>query len=234
MALSANTQVVEILRDTHTTLLTKVSYYSAGTSDQASNLVINVATLQFRTMILTGTLANPTAPISLIPGEVVTAVDGCAGYVVQHWTPNTTHFIARVMLANSAAQFSNNDVLTGDRSNNAFTVGAAGAVSEQAILGLAAAWWSVTGAAATSVGIEFDNANTSLTDEAVRVAGTGYFGKNNLPELILPALATRTVNSSIGATGNIDISTYGIAAKGGYTLVLEFRKVAGFAGRPVY
>lgn len=234
MALTANTLVVETLRDTHTTLLAKVAYFSAGTSDQVSNLAINVATLQYRTMLLTGTLASPTSPISLIPGEVVTAQDAAAGYVVQHWTPNATHFIARVVLANSQVQFSNNDVLTGDRSNNAFTVGAAGAVSEQAILGLVSAWWSVTGAAATSVGVEFDNANTSLTDEAIRVAGTGYFGKNQLPELILPAAATRTVNSSIGATGNIDISTYGIAAKGGYTLVLEFRKVSGFAGRPVY
>jgi len=234
MPFSANSFAVEILRDTHTTLLAKVSHWNVGTTDQASNLAINVATLQYRTMLLTGALASPTRPISLIPGEIVTAADGCVGYVSQHWTPNATHFIARIILANSQVEFSNNDVLTGDRSNNAFTVGAAGAVSEQAILGLVSAWWSVTGAAATSVGVEFDNANTSLTDEAIRVAGSGYFGKNQLPELILPAFATRTVNSSIGATGNIDVSTYGVAAKGGYTLVLEFRKVAGFAGRPVY
>lgn len=234
MALSANTFTTEILKDTHNSVLAKVSYYSAGTSDQASNLAINVSTLIGRTMTLTGTLARPTDPISMIPGEVVTAQDNCAGYVLQHWTPNTTHFIVRVVLANSASQFANSDVITGDRSNNALTVTSSGAASDQAVLALTGAWWSVTGNSQTSVAVEFDNANSTLTDEAIRVSGTGYFGKNALPESILPAAATRYVNSSIQTTGHIDVSTYNINAKGGYTLVLEFRKERGFGGRPVY
>lgn len=232
MSYSANNFATEILRESSSTLLVRASYWSVGSNDQTGNLAVNASTLSGRTMTLTGTLANTTNPVSLIPGEALLAQDNAAGYVLQTWTPNATHFIASVLLSNSQVQFSNNDVITGARSNNAFTVGAADAVSDQAILALTGATWSVPSTA--SVGVEFGNANTSLTDEAIRVSGSGFFGKNALPFSILPAAATRTVNSSIGATGDINISTYGIAAKGGYTLILEFRKQSGFGQQPIY
>lgn len=232
MALTANTFGTEILKDSSSTLLIRASYWSVGNTDQVSNLALNVSTLSGRTMTITGVLADPNNPVSFIPGEALLAQDNAAGYVLQTWSPNATHFVASVLLSNSQVQFSNNDVITGARSNNAFTVGADGAVSDQVILALTGATWSIP--STTSVGVEFVNANTSLTDEAIRVSGSGFFGKNALPFTILPAAATRSVNSSIRTTGDIAISTYGIGAKGGYTLILEFRKQSGFAQQPIY
>ena len=228
MAYSANTVITDILRDSASLLLVKCLYFGTGTTDEASSLKVNVNTLVGRTMTLTGTLAAPTRPISFIPGELVTAGDGTTGYVCQHWTPNTTHFITQIVLSNSQVQFSNNDVLTGDRSNSVFTIGAAGAAADPAHMSLLSAVWSVCGGAATSVSVEWDNANNTFTDEAIRFSSSGWFSKQNLTESI------KSAHRANGATGNIKVSTYGVGAKGGYSLILEFRKEHGFAQRPIY
>lgn len=220
-AFTANTNTTVILVDTASRAVVKDVLYMTGANDQSARLVVNCDVLQGRTMILTGILGTPLAPLGLISGEVVTAQDAVVGYVGQQWTPNTTHKVIEVILASSAAPFSNNDVLTGDRSNNAFTVAAGGAVSVTPKVSIIGAWWSVNGSPNTSISVEFVGADCAFT-----ASGTGWFGKGNLPEAI----------TSVGASanGNISVSTYGILAKGGYTLVLDLRKEQGFGQRPIY
>lgn len=218
-AFTANTNTTVILVDTASRAVVKDVLYMTSASDQSARLVVNCNALQGRTMLLTGTCASPSSPIGLIPGEALTSVAGVIGYVGQQWTPNTTHKIVEVVLANSAAQFANGNVLTGDRSNNAFTIATAASVTPK--VSIIGAWWSINGSPNTSISVEFANADCAFT-----ASGTGWFGKGNIPEAIKSGAA--------GATGDITVSTYGIIAKGGYTLVLDLRKEAGFGQRPIY
>lgn len=221
-AFSANTNTTVILVDTASRAVVKDVLYMTSASDQSARLVVNCSLLQGRTMQLTGTLATPLSPNGLIPGEKLTAQDAVVGYVGQQWTPNTSHKIVEVILANSQVQFSNNDVLTGELSNNAFTVGAAGAVLNRPVVSIIGAWWSINGSPNTSISVEFANADCAFT-----ASGTGWFGKGNIPEAIKTGVPAN-------ASGDITVSTYGLLAKGGYTLVLDIRKEAGFGQRPIY
>jgi hypothetical protein len=221
-AFTANTNTTVILVDTASRAVVKDVLYMTSASDVSARLVVNCALLQGRTMTLTGTLATPAAPNGLIPGEKLTAQDAAIAYVGQVHSPNTTHKVVTVVLANSQVALSNSDVLTGELSNNAFTVASDGAVLDRPVVSIIGAWWSVNGSPNTSISVEFANADCAFT-----ASGTGWFGKGNIPEAI-------KTNSLTNASGDITVSTYGLLAKGGYTLVLDLRKEKGFGQRPIY
>ena len=218
-AFTANSNATVILVDTASRAVVKDILFLSGAGDQSARLVVNCSLLQGRTMTLTGALTNASSPLGLIPGEKLTAQDATVGYVAQILAGNTT--VIQVVLANSQVVFANNDVLTTERSNNTFTIGAAGAVLDVCKTSIIGAWWSINGSPNTSISVEFANSDCAFT-----ASGTGWFGKANIPEAI------KAGNAS--ATGDITVSTYGALAKGGYTLVLDIRKEKGFGQRPIY
>jgi hypothetical protein len=157
-----------------------------------------------------------------IPGETLTASPGGAiCYPFNFWEVGTDWYL-QVVLANSAVQIANNDVLLGDRSGATFTVTNDGAVPDRPVVSIIGAWWSVNGSPNTSISVEFANADCAFT-----ASGTGWFGKGSLPEAIRTGVPAN-------ASGDISVSTYGLLAKGGYTLVLDLRKEKGFGQRPIY
>lgn len=218
---AANTYVIEDNASHHEV---RLSYFANTTTNETSGLKVNVDTLIGRTMLMTfsGINAGPSLGGDLfVPGSTITANGGsnAIGYFLEYTNPNANTF--RVVLANNTL-FANGDVLYDDRFGHIVVVG--NAVSEPARVTVAGILWSIPGSA--RVGLEWANANTSLNDEFFVMSGSGSFGKNtfNAP------LQCTTANS----TGNINLSTYGILANGGYTIILDLRKGQGFGARPVY
>jgi hypothetical protein len=220
-AFSANTNTTVILIDTASRAVVKDVLYLVTAGDVSARLVVNAATLAGRTMTLTGVPTfNPAPAAGPIPGETITSAGGTKGYVVG--TLNAAHTTFQAVLANSQVAFANGDVLTTETSNVTFTVGGSGAVLNPAKVSIVGAWWSISGNSTGSViSVEFANSDCAFT-----ASGTGWFGKGNIPEAITPGNAY--------ATGDILVSTYGLSAKSGYTLVLDIRKELGFAQRPIY
>lgn len=223
-AFTANTNTTVILVDTASRAVVKDVLYMTSASDQSARLVVNASLLQGRTMTLKGLNESSTGHMTngFIPGETLTAQGGSGAvcYPFNFWEVGTDWYL-QVVLANSAVQIANNDVLLGDRSGASFTVTNDGAVLDRAVVSIIGAWWTVNGSPNTSISVEFANSDCAFT-----ASGTGWFGKANIPEAIKPGNAF--------GTGNITVSTYGLLAKGGYTLVLDLRKEHGFGQRPLY
>lgn len=218
MALSANTALIQVLEDSTKKTVVKLTYHAQVAADEADVLKVNVATLSNRTQTLkTGnTTFNG---LAFVPDELVTANggSGATGRVL-NWDRATGNLDVVLVGANN---FAGTDTIFGARVNPT-TIALTAVFSPTYLLSIESMNWNVVGPG--KIEVEWGNSSAFLT--AATLAGSGYYGKN----MFGPPIP----NNIASPNGNLYISTHGNPAKGGYTLVIELRKDAGFSSRSNY
>jgi len=213
-ALSSNTANVIILEDTTQIVSARLFLHQASTGDESSVLKINASALNYRTLLLQMSGITP----YWVGEKLVGNTSGAVGYVVDN--PGGSNVVTITVESGTfqAAEPLRSEI----QKVNTFTISTITTPAYR--LDLQSVWFSISGTA--KVGVEF--ANGSAFGTALLLAGTGYYGRNEL-QAKLPA------NSIIpSANGNLYISTYGVANLGGYSLTIELKKSSGYAGRPQY
>lgn len=223
-ALTANTTVVQTLRETESLLVVRFMYHENVGGGESSVLKINVETLFARTIQLTVANSN----VLFLPGRQVTGNNtGAIGYV----TGINTSTANAIIVTETTGTFTASDFIIG-ADNTATQISTV--TTPARALEIVSLEWAVFGSGANAtmsvgkVGIEFANSTAFYT--AAMLTGTGYMGRNHLGGMRLAPPATLT-----SPNGNIYISTYDLPAlNGGYDIIAEIRKTAGFAQRPTY
>lgn len=219
---------IQILADRSDAVFVKVVRTQNDATQDTHTEVVNVATLYGATWSLTtdgntaGMGVNP-----FQPGEVVAGVSsGAVGFVVA-WEPSqNTLFITN----NTANTFANGEKVVGQLTHNFVMLANANAVAlVPAQLDIESMWFSVEEAASLQVEWEgVNNTNTAAYFTAVNLVETGYYGKNALQMLIRTPVGSNTFTGN----GSIAVTSLGLAANGGYTVVLELHKTKGFSPVP--
>ena|SRR5579872_7120916 len=229
MSQSANSNSnVQTLKDTADTLIIRCWYYSNNATDESDVQKVNVETLNYRVFQLNTTGAKTNVNQNkFIPGELLTSNTSNSQMYVVEWLPSSNALIVvSAVVGGDCANLANGESVSGKLSNSNIIVGntSVNAVSIPArLLELESIQWSVT--PNTSVELEWKG-NGAYTTAGI-FTESGYNGRN--------ALQTEIINNSaVVQDGNLYISTHNIGTKGSYTLLLELRKTAGFAQRPVY
>jgi hypothetical protein len=117
-----------------------------------------------------------------------------------------------------------NEVVTGAISGETLTV--TSITTPTYVVDVSSIWYSVSSGA--MVGLEWGNSTPSFASFTM-LSGNGFLSKQNLPCRFAPA-----VTGPASPNGNLYVSTYGVGIKGGYHIVLDLHKEAGFSQRPVY
>jgi hypothetical protein len=168
--------------------------------------------------------SQPNDIYGFVPGEPLTGLtSGAIGYV-RDWNPS----IGRLNVVVDSGTFAAAETVQGNTFNNSIIV--ASIIVPTYVVDVTSVTYSVTGANA-KVALEWANSSASVT--MTTLSGSGYIGRNNNNNLSM-RFTLAQVPALTNPNGNIYISTYGIPAKGGYSVLLELRKAAGFAQRPVY
>jgi len=216
----ASTANVQFIVDTDKKTTVKCVYFTTDGTQEASALKVNVATLKARVWTLTVNVAavNATAQLGFTPGEKFTTNDANVGYVVDY-TRAANVGTLRVVGANGATTFASAANLTSNAT--ALSVGIDAAAGGTPLVSIAGLSYSISPGGVMQV-----QWGGTTNSDAVILTGTGYMGKN---ELSAPVL-----NNNGAATGNLIISTYGLANNGGYTVVFELHKVRGWSSKPGY
>lgn len=224
-SLAANSVNVQILSDSTSKTVVKLTYFQKTAGDENSQLKVNVATLVGRTLILTTSNVD-TPGAGFLPGEKLTQNSNSAiGHVLSYKS-------ATAAANGSLTLVIDNDGFAITNSTTGNIVGAYGfsanvvAVTNPTyLLDIVSVRYAITPASNVAVALEF--ANSSAQTAAVVLSGSGYIGKNELP--------TSIHNKVASTDGNLYVSTAGIPVNGGYTLIVELRKSQGFApgGNPV-
>jgi hypothetical protein len=233
-ALTANTSTVQILSESCDHIMVRLLMHQVTAGDANSVLVVNADSLTHRTQILT---INPA--VRFPPGVEITGNDSLASaYVCYNIDAN--NIVVTLQDSANATGFDTNDHIVGNREgtgNTSYThetsVGAnvTAVVSPPRKLTIDSLLWSIQGGSIggagseAKVGIEFANSSAFYT--AITLTGDGYYGRNDLDAPLTP-------DPLPNFNGNIYVSTYGVAALGGYSIVLSCRKVQGYAQAPVY
>lgn len=212
--LSANTALIQILEDNHSYTVVKCLFHTTTANDEVDALKINVATLIGQTRVLTLT-ANSSA---WVPGEMITGNTTSATAFVKDWAPATN----ALTVVLGTGTLSNTEGITGDMLKRTAAINGTITIPQH-LVDIRSILWNIT--APAKIEVEWGLANGSFSP-AITLAESGYFGENSLPSQIK--------NDATGPNGNIYVSTHGLTAKGGYSLILELSKQAGFAQRPIY
>jgi hypothetical protein len=221
MALTANTANVQFLADDARHTLVKLILHQDTAGDEADVLKVNVSTLVGRTLILNTTAVALPSYSTFVPGEKLTGgTSGTTAYVCQ-WIPSTATVNGAITVTSNSAAFTNGETVTGEKSGLSVVLTAAGTTVPTYLIDIESVWFSVTGTG--KVELAFDDAGTKKP--VLHLNGTGYYGRNQLSSAFPNIMAV--------PNGNLYISTYGVPAKGGYCLIVDLRKQAGFAPRPV-
>lgn len=215
-SLAANTATVTILQESASSVLVSLMLHQDTAGDESSVLKVNTATLTSRTVTLN--FNGNFGPYGYVPGSTITGLSSGAIGTVRSY--NARDGKLDVILTSGTFTTEN---INGSTLNTTATV--ASVTVPTYFVDVHQVWYSVNGIG--KVGLEFANATTFST--ALTVSGNGYFGPSQLPGL-LKSSQTALVNPN----GNLYVSTYGTPAKGGYSLVLELRKAAGFSPKPGY
>lgn len=231
-ALTANTVVTQILKETESVLVVRLMMHQGATTpaDESSVLKVNAETLLARTIQLRLTSVNPL----FVPGELVTGNNsGATGYVA----PIGADIANTITVTETTGTFNTSDFLNRTQGSPAGlptqSVGVNLVTVPPRSLEILSLEWTITGGSNASttwgkVGIEFANSSASFT--AAMLTESGYMGRSQLGQKRLAPPSSLT-----SPDGNIYISTYDMAFKNaGYNIVMELRKTQGFAQRPVY
>lgn len=219
MALAANTALIHILEDSTKKTVVKLVYHAQSAADEADVLKVNVATLSNRTQILHIDTADP-ATLFFAPDELITANGGSgATGRVTDWNPVTGNLTVVLVGANN---FTGTDAVIGSRQYTE-EVDLDAAVTPTYLLSIESITWNVVGDG--KVELEWGNSSPAYAT-AITLAGNGYYGRN----LFGPPIP----NNIASPNGNLYVSTHGTPAKGGYSMVIELRKDAGFSSRSNY
>lgn len=221
MPLAANTTVTQVLSDTASRVVLKVVHHQHTIGELSNALLVNTATLAYRTFTL-NTANTAIAPgYGFVPGEpVVGETSNAHGYVVS-WKPPVSAVGgegALVVTAESGV-FQAEDV-TGALVGR--TIAVTSVTTPTRLLSISGLSWNVQSPAK----VELTWGDGAGYKTAIILSGTGYMGKNEL--------ALAITNDASAPNGNLYMNTYGVAALGGFSLFLDLRKHAGFAARPVY
>lgn len=222
MALANTVAINQVLEDGSSRVMTKHIYHANTAVQEADVLKVNVATLSSRTLILNTTnAAAGMVQYGFVPGEMVTGNTSNAHGFVIGWVPpvGANGGILTVMVANGT--FSGTEQVTGDRMKT--TMPLASVTDPTHLIHIESIWWSVQGTG--KVEVEWGGAGSTYKTAMV-LAGEGYWGDNALNGIISNDIAS--------PNGNVYVSTHGLAAGGGYSLILRFQKGAGFAQHPIY
>jgi hypothetical protein len=119
-----------------------------------------------------------------------------------------------------------NEVVTGATTGETLTV--TSITVPTYVVDVSQIWYSVSGTAV--VGLQWGNSTPAFASFAM-LAGTGALTKNVMPGRFAPSAFVAALPNP---NGNIYLSTYGVAAKGTYHIILDLHKQAGFSQRPVY
>jgi hypothetical protein len=221
MPLTANTTVTQVLLDTAQRLVLKVAHHQHTAGDLSNVLLVNTATLAFRTYVLNTANTAIEPGYTFVPGEqVVGATSNAHGYVVS-WKPPASVAGGNGALAVTVESgvFQAEDV-TGTLLNR--TIAVTSVTTPTRLLSIAGVTWNVQSPAK----VELAWGDGASYKTALILSGTGYMGKNEFPIDI--------TNDATAPNGNLFMNTYGVGALGGFSLILDLRKHAGFAARPVY
>jgi hypothetical protein len=222
-ALTANTTIVQILKDTPTEVVARLFLHQNPAGDESSVLKINCETLSYRTFVL---VHNQARVAGLQAGDkVIGATSGAVGYVVEQPAAN------QVLVTNVTGAFSAAEVVNGTRStpNATFTTSSA-VVTPARLLSIRSASWMLTSnnqQVEAKAGLEF--ANSTVFSTALMLSEVGDFG-----EAASGWAKTKIFPLPVNPNGNLYVSTYGIPANGGYHIFVELRKEQGFAPVPQY
>ena len=222
MALTANSNTVQIISDSSSKTVVKMTLVAAtGALNESDQLKVNVATLVGRTLVLQTTNGAVSATGSgFVPAErVVGGTSGAIGYV-KDWVPPSATANGVLTIVIDSGTFQSSETLTGDRG---YAPTILNITTPTYVAHVAAVEWAISGSAL--VALEY--ANSSGKVQACVLSGQGSLGKN-------AGIATSLKNAVPNTDGNLYVSTANVAANGGYTLIVELHKGQGFAGKPVY
>lgn len=217
----ANSNTLQVLKDSAETLIVKLTCESDATQE-AHVEKINVATLACTAWnLVTDTNTTGISPVGFVPGELLTGnTSGATAYVVR-WIPSA----CTLYVTSKTGNFANSERVTGALSKSFVVLGVPGQVAPVRALNLEAVWYSIpTG---TRLSIEWEgvsNVPAAAYTTAVTLFDTGQFDKQSLAVFPVPP-STNAFTSN----GSISTSTLGMTANGGYSVVVQFRKAAGFS-----
>lgn len=212
MALTTTVAFEQILEDTATKTLVNLTYHANTAVNETDVLKVNASALTGRVVTLV-TATVPTKAFRL--GELVTSSGGATGHVYG-WVPGALTVVIE------SGTFASPQVVTGAFQGAAITISSVTVASEY-LLEIRSVQWMIAGISK----VELTWRGNSVYSPALTLAGNGYLGPNQLSGLIIPNRAA-TVRD-----GNVYVSTHGAAAGGGYTILLELRKGAGFAQKSI-
>lgn len=221
MPLAANTANVHILVDDARRTVVKLWLHQDTAGDEADVLKVNVATLAARTLIL-ATTNVATQQSGFVPGEQVTGGTSGATAFVVFWTPSSLAANGALTVTSNSAAFTNGETITGAVSGHSAVLANPATTVPTYVLDITSIWYSIS--AGAKVDLVYDDGGTKRP--ILPLFGNGYYGKNDF--------GVKVPNNTAVPNGNLYVSTYGVGAKGGYSIIVELKKVKGFAPRPVY
>lgn len=222
MALSANTDIIQILEDSPDSATVLLMHHTTTASQETDALKINVATLEGRVLTLVTSNVTP-GQADFIPGETVTAdPSGAEGYVLS-WTPSSLTANGSLVVGIVSGAFANGDTVTGARYGAEVEV--VDTVVPDYTMHITGAWWTLSPGA--RVELEWKG-NTVFSTALLLMSETGSLSKNQME-------STTILNRAESPRdGNLYLTTLGLTANSGYSILLELRKGEGFASRPGY
>jgi len=228
MALAANSMFRQILKDTSNRGSVVWGFHSANGENQSTQLAIEPGLFP-KNSVINFTIVdwtNPTAISgSFVPGELVTWDGGNGSAYVAGWTPatNTLLTILKSGLLPNISDPLVNTTIVGNLIKSSATITAAETPKQE--FDVVSLSWNVTGSAKVELGWILGVEPT--TNGYFTLAGTGYLGRNELPAFI------RSPNSEANLC-YLYATTHGMTAGGGYTIVAEIKKRAGWGEFPIY
>lgn len=216
MALTGNANVViQTLNDNALRYTAKLLYHTANGTQESDALKVNVATLTGKVFSIdTNTVV---VGYGFAPGETVTGETSNATAVVLDWSGGNI-----LRLVNATGIFEAGENIIAGRFNttivaNSINIG----TYRTAIRGLI---WDIHTVGAK---VELAWGNSSAKVAAMTLSGQGSIGgKYQFPTII--------TNDVPATDGNLYLSTFGLAANSGYTLIVELSKGEGFGQPPIH
>ncbi len=221
---------VQVLKDTTDALIVKF-VNSGNASAEVAVEKVNAASLSYATFALnSNSLSNVHISESgWVAGEyVVGATTGIKASVIA-WNYATNALAVVGVQANSSGgvTFGNGELITGMLTNSHFLM--ANVASPVRSLDFESIWFCIPSGARVDIQWEgVTNAAVNAVFTAASLYGTGYWGKNELAGIFKAPASSNTFT----ANGSIALSSVGLTANGGYTVVVEFRKGDGFSPIP--
>lgn len=216
MPLAANTANVAILHEDSNHARVSMWLYQNTAGDESDVLKVNTATLTSRLVTLNFTAAAK----NYLQGEQVSGNTSAAVGFVRDYQQLT----GKLNVVMSSGVFQNGDLVTGATSGETAVINTI--TTPTYVVDVDSVWYSVLSPAL--VALEWGNSTPSFASFAM-LSGNGFLTKQNLPGRF-----ASSVSGLPNPNGNIYISTYGVGAKGGYHIIIDLHKAAGFSQRPVY